>query len=622
MDDKRAHAFKSCWSLGEVCEYCGESANGYLSRCCVCNYFCHTKCVNFVNVPCEERKRMHGDSKVTNKASCMSASSDISHEEGRHIFHRHHFTRPAYCNVCREFVFGVGKQGYLCNVCNLVVHDKCLQYVEGNGCKRTVAPPNELFHHHWIEGNLSVRGDFGSVCILCNSKCGSNAALVDYRCCWCRKAIHTVCKDFYTETCDFGILQKLIVPPTMISIDTAGNATCNTTKDMSPLIVFVNKKSGGQQGKPVLATFRRLLNPRQVFDLSRRGPNPGLDFVQHAPQFRVLVCGGDGTVGWVLEALRKRKMTPEVTTLPLGTGNDLARTLGWGGGYGGESILTWLLNIDRAESVKVDRWGLFASPLPVEDSEPVDVYTAISTGILTDDSPRGSVKSSLVAGYAPGGPSTMAAAEAPAAAAITSPAPAEPTDSAAATTPASATAASTEYAPEGTKQEARNAVMYCEPDETSEEELPFQEEDEKSADEVDSALLSAVLAFGSGTKVVNVINNYFSIGIDAAIALDFHLKRESNPGAFKSRVGNKLWYVKFGANAFFEKLPGLKHCISVEVDGRLLDLPDCKGVIFLNLPSCYGGKNLWGSGDVPPNPTTSLTPLPLGRPRFHSPEDG
>ncbi|XP_058402477.1 diacylglycerol kinase theta isoform X3 [Diceros bicornis minor] len=45
--------------------------------------------------------------------------------------------------------------------------------------------------------------------------------------------------------------------------------------DCRPLLVFVNPKSGGLKGRDLLCSFRKLLNPHQVFELTNGGPLPG-----------------------------------------------------------------------------------------------------------------------------------------------------------------------------------------------------------------------------------------------------------------------------------------------------------------------------------------------------------
>lgn len=46
-----------------------------------------------------------------------------------------------------------------------------------------------------------------------------------------------------------------------------------------------------------------------------------------------IVCGGDGTVMWVVNQLVKNNIQSKkapIAVIPLGTGNDFSRCLGWG----------------------------------------------------------------------------------------------------------------------------------------------------------------------------------------------------------------------------------------------------------------------------------------------------
>jgi len=101
-----------------------------------------------------------------------------------------------------------------------------------------------------------------------------------------------------------------------------------------------------------------------------------------------------------------------------------------------------------------------------------------------------------------------------------------------------------------------------------------------------------------------VMSNYFSIGVDAELALQFHTERENHPEKFSSRFQNKTQYFRIGMkNIFGKTLRHLERSLEVtyKKDGieKQLEIPSGTiALIALNIPSIYGGQTLLKTKDV------------------------
>ncbi|NWH21846.1 DGKD kinase, partial [Grus americana] len=299
---------------------------------------------------------------------------NMEHFSGMHNWYACSHARPTFCNVCREALPGVTSHGLSCEVCKFKAHKRCAVRATNN-CKWTTLASigaeiiededGVAMPHQWLEGNLPV----SARCAVCDRTCGSVRRLQDWRCLWCKAIVHSACKELFGKRCPLGQYKVSIIPPTALnSIDSDGfwKATCPSTCS-SPLLAFVNSKSGDNQGVKFLRKFKQFLNPAQVFDLMNGGPHLGLRLFQKFSTFRILVCGGDGSVGWVLseiDALGLHKQC-QLGVLPLGTGNDLARVLGWGSLCDDDTQLLQILEkLERATTKMLDRWSVLTYEAP------------------------------------------------------------------------------------------------------------------------------------------------------------------------------------------------------------------------------------------------------------------
>ncbi|CAH2267782.1 jg5728 [Pararge aegeria aegeria] len=92
-----------------------------------------------------------------------------------------------------------------------------------------------------------------------------------------------------------------------------------------------------------------------------------------------------------------------------------------------------------------------------------------------------------------------------------------------------------------------------------------------------------------------VMNNYFGIGIDAKITLDFHNKREEHPEKCRSRARNYMWYGVLGSKEWVNRTyRHLGQRVQLECDGQRIPLPELQGIVVLNISSFMGGTNFWG----------------------------
>ncbi|CDY29883.1 BnaA03g49040D [Brassica napus] len=176
----------------------------------------------------------------------------------------------------------------------------------------------------------------------------------------------------YDALSDF--LKKFYIPSYVLSPEDEAVAVPSTPPE-SPILVFINSKSGGQLGGELILTYRSLLNDKQVFDLNVETPDKvlqriylNLERLKHdaltckiKEKLKIIVAGGDGTASWLLGVVCDLELSnpPPIATIPLGTGNNLPFAFGWGKknpGTDKSSAESFLAQVIKAKEMKIDNW--------------------------------------------------------------------------------------------------------------------------------------------------------------------------------------------------------------------------------------------------------------------------
>ncbi|KTG37814.1 hypothetical protein cypCar_00045839, partial [Cyprinus carpio] len=122
---------------------------------------------------------------VQNREHFESTQFSMDHFSGMHNWYACSHARPTYCNVCREALSGVTSHGLSCEVCKFKAHKRCAVRATNN-CKWTTLASigKDILEDEdgWLEGNLPV----SAKCTVCDKTCGSVLRLQDCRCLWCK----------------------------------------------------------------------------------------------------------------------------------------------------------------------------------------------------------------------------------------------------------------------------------------------------------------------------------------------------------------------------------------------------------------------------------------------------
>ncbi|EDL88987.1 protein kinase C, delta, isoform CRA_a [Rattus norvegicus] len=129
-----------------------------------------------------------------------------------HEFIATFFGQPTFCSVCKEFVWGLNKQGYKCRQCNAAIHKKCIDKIIGRCTGTATNSRDTIFQKERF--NIDMPHRFKVYNYMSPTFCDHCGSLLwglvkqGLKCEDCGMNVHHKCREKVANLC--GINQKLL----------------------------------------------------------------------------------------------------------------------------------------------------------------------------------------------------------------------------------------------------------------------------------------------------------------------------------------------------------------------------------------------------------------------------
>ncbi|OWK02769.1 PRKCD [Cervus elaphus hippelaphus] len=164
------------------------------------------------DVDCKQSMRGEDEAKFPTMNRRGAIKQAKIHYIRNHEFIATFFGQPTFCSVCREFVWGLNKQGYKCRQCNAAIHKKCIDKIIGR-CTGTAANSRDtIFQKERF--NIDMPHRFKVYNYMSPTFCDHCGSLLwglvkqGLKCEDCGMNVHHKCQTKVANLC--GINQKLL----------------------------------------------------------------------------------------------------------------------------------------------------------------------------------------------------------------------------------------------------------------------------------------------------------------------------------------------------------------------------------------------------------------------------